>query len=90
MEKDAGTVMEGVWCFIICFGTATAEAPKAPVDTFCQSYRRVVLKKGEVPEVMKLSRGLRDRLQGNELEYMCRCLQWKDKVCRTVSGSTRP
>ena len=80
---------EGVWCFIICFGAATSasEAMKGPNDTFCHSYRQVVLSKGEIKEVMKLNKRLRVRLQGNELEYMCRCLGWKDKSCNTLSST---
>lgn len=80
-------MIEGVWCFIVCFGVSQPPQVVAPIDNYCQSYRRVVLNKHELADVMKLSRGLRTRLQGNELEYMCRCMGWKNKACRGLSST---
>lgn len=73
-----------VWCFIICFSYAKPVA--SVTDSFCQSYKQTVLTRDEVAEVMKLSTSIRLRLQGNELEYLCRCKQAKIKACENYNG----
>ena len=78
--------MTGVWCFIICFGAT--EAPSAPpVDSFCTNYERVVTTPEELALVLKLPRAMRDRMQGNELEYLCRCRGLKDVACTKAKQS---
>lgn len=78
-------MIEGVWCFIVCFGWTPPE--RVPVDSFCKVYERVVLKKEELEVVRKLPRALKDRLQSNELLYLCRCKGWKDQVCKSLSST---
>jgi hypothetical protein len=74
----------GVWCFIVCFGSLGQ--PPVPVDTYCQTYQQVVRKREELGEVTKLSRPIRDRIQGNDLDYLCRCKGLRIKECQ---GSTQ-
>lgn len=73
-----------VTCFVICFGS---EDQGPAVDTFCQTYTQVVTSVSELSEVKKLPRALRDRIQGNDLDYLCRCLKWKDQSCRSQSST---
>ena len=82
---------EGVYCFILCFGFLSGDAKAAPVDTFCQTYTRVVVNKSELDDVLKLPRKLRDRIQGNDLDYLCRCAGWNTRPDKkTLCASTRP
>lgn len=72
-----------IWCFIICFGSATTAPAERPIDSYCSSYQQVVLSHAELELILRLPRPLRDKIQGNELEYLCRCKGWKDEACRT-------
>jgi hypothetical protein len=76
---------KGVVCFIICFGQIDGTERAAPTSDFCQRYERQVLNKEELAAMMALPRALRDRIQGNELDYLCECLGWKDKVCKSTT-----
>jgi hypothetical protein len=69
-----------LWCFIICFGTTQVVLP-ASVDTFCTTYQQVVITKEDLDRAKALPRAMRDRLQGNELEYLCRCKGYKHNMC---------
>jgi hypothetical protein len=80
---------EGVWCFIVCFGVLHPTEPPVTVDTFCQSYQPVVMTKAELDQVLRLDRKLRDRIQGNDLDYLCRCKGWQDKACRVQVQSRK-
>lgn len=73
--------MDGVWCFIICFG-ASNPAPSVPLDTFCGSYERLVQTPADLAEIKKLPKDLRRRVQGNEADYLCRCKGWQDPICQ--------
>jgi hypothetical protein len=68
--------MDGVWCFVFCFGVTTPLPAPTVLDSYCQSYQRVVLSTAELEQVKKLDRKLRDRIQGNDLDYLCRCKGW--------------
>lgn len=72
--------MNDLWCFIICFGSTQVTLPPS-VDTFCATYQRVVLTKEELDKVKTLPRAMRDRIQGNDLEYLCRCEGYKHTLC---------
>lgn len=72
--------MNDLWCFIICFGTTQVSLPPS-VDTFCATYQQVVISKEDLDKVKLLPREARDRLQGNELEYLCRCKEYKHSLC---------
>jgi len=81
--------VDGVWCFIVCFGIAPAKvAPPRPIpiDTYCQTYRRIVLNKQELEDVLKMPRNLRNRIQGNDLDYLCRCQNPKNAMCSSSTG----
>lgn len=73
---------EGIVCFLLCFGSIGG--PTAPVNSYCQRYERTVRTKAEAIEIMKLPRSMRDRVQGNDLDYLCNCLGWKDAACQRV------
>ena len=70
---------EGIVCFILCFGSMNITSP---VQTYCQSYVRTVQKRDELEAILKLPRHLRNRIQGNDLHYLCRCKGLKDKACQ--------
>lgn len=72
--------MTGLWCFLLCFGSSEPTKVSA-VDSFCTSYRRVVETKEDLDQVLKLSRALRDKIQGNDLEYLCRCKNAQITAC---------
>lgn len=74
---------EGVWCFIICFGVS-GQSPPVVADTYCRSYRQTVLTQEELKQVMKLPRSVRDRIQGNDLDYLCRCKGLGIKECQRI------
>jgi len=74
--------LAGVTCFLICFGSID-DTPRAPVSDFCKRYERQVLTWQELEQIRKLPRNLRDRVQGNDLDYLCQCLKWKSARCRT-------
>lgn len=76
---------EGIVCFLLCFGSIPAF--KAPLETYCQSYVQTVQKREELEAILKLPRHLRNRIQGNDLDYLCRCRGLKDAACQR-SNST--
>lgn len=72
-----------VVCFIMCFGSI--EQPKPiPLSDFCQRYERQVLSQRDLDEVKKLPRDLKNRLQGNDLDYLCLCKKWDNPACRST------
>lgn len=66
-------------CILFCFSTSGVGA--APVEDFCERYERQVLSEEEAEQIMQLPRALRDRIQGNELDYLCQCRQWNNPIC---------
>lgn len=73
----------GVWCFIVCFGFMEPAKPKI-VDAYCQTYIQVIRTAGEIEHVKGLPRAIRDKIQGNDLEYLCRCKGSGIKACQRV------
>lgn len=72
-----------VTCFFFCFGTV--EQPKQiPLSDFCQRYERQVLTQKDLAEIKKLPRELRDRMQGNDLDYLCLCKRWNNPACSST------
>lgn len=69
--------MEGVWCFIFCFGISNPPEQPKVLDSYCLTYQRIVKTSADLDQIKKLNRPLRDLIQGNELEYLCRCKGWK-------------
>jgi hypothetical protein len=57
------------------------------ISDYCQRYQRQVLTKDEVAEVKKLSQSLRRRIQGNDVDYLCACVGWKDAICKSAQKS---
>lgn len=78
-------IPEGIWCFLFCFGFAQPASPKI-IDAYCQTYVQVVKSPDDLEKIKAMPRVMRDRVQGNDLEYLCRCKGWKDKAC----GLTTP
>lgn len=76
-----------IWCFIVCFGMASVSQPSS-VDSFCSTYVQIVRSKEELDKVKLLPRAMRDRVQGNDLEYLCRCTEFKSKLCPEKKGNT--
>lgn len=68
-----------ITCFIICFGETDTQ--NVGTSDFCQRYERQVITQEDAEAVKQLPRKLRDRIQGNELDYLCQCLHWENKAC---------
>jgi hypothetical protein len=51
------------------------------VDSFCSSYRRIVLTRRDLSEIRATSRPIRDRIQANDLNYLCRCEGFRSSLC---------
>lgn len=71
-------MLEGI-CILFCF--SLTEPPRAPVSDFCERYERQVLTDDDAERLMELPRALRDRIQGNEVDYLCQCRQWNNPIC---------
>lgn len=56
------------------------------IKDYCTTYNRVVLTQAERAEIKQLSRTIRTRIQGNDLDYLCRCIGWADPICRGRKG----
>lgn len=69
-------------CFVVCVGFSDEEA-KAPVSDFCERYERQVLSPAEVEAIKRLPPNVQRRIQGNELDYLCTCQNWKHPACRS-------
>ena len=74
----------GITCFIVCFGHIPASKPIPAPDTFCSVYRRQVLTNEDLNSISALPRTLRDRMQANDLYYMCKCRNWSAPECRKL------
>lgn len=74
------TMAEGIFCFIICFGSSSALGVGAG-DTFCQTYQRVVRTQKEADALKAMPPDVRKRIQGNDLDYLCNCRGWEDVAC---------
>ena len=74
--------MAGVVCFLFCFGSVE-DLKQVPVQDFCKRYERQVLTRDEVEHIKKLPRNLRDKIQGNDLDYLCQCRKWDSPRCKT-------
>ena len=75
------TGLEGIWCLFFCVGVSTSTPPLGQPDAFCAAYEQVVKGKGEVKSIMSLPKAVRDRVQGNELLYHCRCKGLQSDAC---------
>jgi len=73
---------DGIFCFIVCFGMSSPP-PSIVVDSFCQRYDRQVLSNADINAIKNLPPALARRIQGNEVDYMCKCLGWNDPICKT-------
>lgn len=76
----------GIVCFIFCFGATDPAPASVVVDSFCHRYERQVVSQADADAIKKLPPNLARRIQGNEVDYLCRCLGWKDKVCQQGPG----
>jgi hypothetical protein len=75
-----------VVCFVVCFGSTDALPVAPPISDFCTRYERQVLTREDVTALKTLPRRLRDRVQGNDLDYACQCLHWKSRRCAPEQG----
>ena len=74
----------GIYCFIFCFGISDPVPESIVIDSYCQRYERQVVTAMDAEAVKKLPPPLARRIQGNEVDYLCKCLGWKDKSCKAV------
>lgn len=52
------------------------------IKDYCQRYERIVLTPDEKKQVQSLVPQLRQRIQGNDLDYLCGCTNFKHPVCQ--------
>ena len=67
---------------MLCFGLLLmyCEQPKQPViDSFCQSYQRVIRQASE--SAIKAPLAVKQRIAANEIVYRCSCEGWKSPLC---------
>jgi hypothetical protein len=50
---------------------------------FCQNYRRVILTRFELESIRNAPRTVRNRIQANDLTYLCRCEGFRSPLCFT-------
>lgn len=77
--------MEGIVCFIICFGTSQPAPVTPATDTYCATYEQIVRSKDDLSVVKGLPKEVRNRIQGNDLDYLCNCKGLGSAACRSVS-----
>lgn len=68
---------------MLCFGLLVmfCEPPKQPaVDSFCQSYQRVIRQPAE--SAIQAPVSVKQRLAANEITYRCQCEKWVSPLCR--------
>jgi predicted glycosyltransferase len=68
---------------MLCFGLFVmfCEPQKpAAVDSFCQSYQRVIRQPSE--SAITASLNVKQRLAANEITYRCVCEKWDNPLCR--------
>lgn len=75
---------DGVYCLFLCIGYVPAEPITPPIDTFCTVYRQQVLTQEELNATLNLPRKLRDRMQTNDLYYLCKCQGWSADECQKI------
>lgn len=73
---------DGIYCFIFCIGSVQAPEQTPVPDTFCSVYKQQVLTQTELDAVKSLPKNLRDRMQANDLLYLCRCESWSAPECQ--------
>lgn len=76
--------LNGIYCFLFCFGSIQGAKPVPSPDTFCSVYRRQVLNHDDLTAINTLPRPIRNRMQANDLYYMCKCQKWGAPECRKV------
>ncbi len=72
----------GIYCFVFCIGSVAPAKPVPAPDTFCSVYRQQVTSAQEFEAIRTLPRSLRDKMQGNDLYYMCKCQGWDAPECQ--------
>lgn len=48
---------------------------------FCAEYRRIVLTRSDLASIRGASRTVRNRIQVNDLNYLCRCEGFRSPLC---------
>ncbi len=82
--------MQGVVCFILCFGWSPPAIQAGPVvDSFCKQYQQVVRSKADSQNVKALPPEIQRRMAGNEVVYRCLCQGWKDPICQRPASTGR-
>jgi putative lipase involved disintegration of autophagic bodies len=52
--------------------------------SFCREYHRIVLTRDDLAQIRGIPRTLRDRIQANDLNYLCRCEGFRSAWCNGV------
>lgn len=64
------------FCFLFC---AVEEVPV--IDSFCQSYQRVIRNRADSATVKAVPDPVRKRTEANDALYRCACEGWKNPLC---------
>lgn len=74
---------------MLCFGflvmLCQAPAAPAPIDSYCTSYRRVIVEAGDAASLARARLTIRRRVAGNDLLYRCRCERWQSPLCAGIA-----
>lgn len=73
-EARADTVK---FCFLFC----AVERDASTVDSFCQSYERVLREPGDGASLQLSRLTIQRRTARNEALYRCKCQGWKNRIC---------
>lgn len=68
---------------MLCFGLLImfCEPPKqAAIDSFCQSYQRVI--RAPADSAIGAPLPVKQRIAANDVTYRCLCEKWESPLCR--------
>jgi hypothetical protein len=74
----------GIVCFVFCFGEVTAPKKTPPVNSFCTVYNRQIITAEDYEAIKDVPRSVRDRMQANDLYYLCKCKGWDGPECQKM------
>jgi hypothetical protein len=63
---------------------STFSNPNGSVNGWCQNYRKVILTRGDLVSLRSAARNVRNRIQANDLTYLCLCEGFNHPLCGQV------